>query len=94
MNPFVIKPGETVVGLGINFATRLASGETLSNVAVTASAGITVVASSVDGTTAFANISVDSAQADADMFVQFTATGNAGSIRKGRREIIVRANSD
>lgn len=94
MNPYVIKPGETVYGVGFDFAERLASGETISNVQCSAGTGITVVGTSSSGTQAMAVIQVAAGQADADVDVVFTVTGSAGSVRKATREIWIRSDSE
>lgn len=94
MQPFTVKPGETIVGLGINFLARLDDGEVLQEVTVTASAGLSVIASSVSGTIATATVSCNANQADADLELYYSVAGNAGSIRKATRSILVRAKSD
>lgn len=94
MNPFPAKPGETISGVGLDFATRLAVGETLLSVVVTPVAGVTVNASGVSGTIAAADISIAANQADADLALLYAVTGTAGSIRKGYRTIQVRAVSN
>lgn len=94
LNPFTAKPGETINGLGIDFASRLAAGEALASVIVTPDSGITVIASSVDGTNALASVSIAANQPDGDLSILYTATGNAGSVRKGWRTILVRVQSN
>jgi hypothetical protein len=90
MNSFVIKPGETVVGLGFDFANRLAAGETLLSVDILPDPGLTVNSSSVTGTIAVASISVSAPHPDAELALEFTVTGTAGSVRKGTRMIQIK----
>lgn len=91
MKPFTIKPGETVTGMGINFISRLAADETLTSTTATASTGLTVTACSVSGTIAAATVAAAADLIDSDLSITFTATGNAGSVRKATRSILVRA---
>lgn len=94
MIPYVAKPGETIVGLGFDFGRRLADGETLSTVSVTAPPPLSKVAESVAGTEAVVQLSVSDDAADGDYPVIFAVTGTAGSVRKAARTVLVRAVSD
>ena len=94
MNSFEAKPGETIVGLGVDFATRLSAGEMLVSVTLEAEDGLTIVATSVVNTVANATIAVAVEQLDADLSITYTATGSAGSILKFSRRISVRALSE
>lgn len=94
MQPFTIKPGEIVSGLGFNFSSKLAEGEVLQLVTVTASPGLTVTTSAVSGTNATATVECTAGQADADLELFYSVTGNAGSVRKATRSILVRTQSD
>lgn len=91
MQPYTIKPGETVTGVGFDFAARLADGETLSSASATGSTGLTVASATASGTEATATISVASDLADSDLLLTFTVTGTAGSVRKAVRSVLVRA---
>jgi len=94
MEPFIAKPGETIVGLGLDFTSRLATGETILTVAVSAPTGISASATGHDGTKAYATLAIDAAAPDGDTTVTFTVTGTAGSIRIGSRTVTIRANSN
>jgi flavin-binding protein dodecin len=94
MQPFIVKPGETIVGLGLDFVNRLASEETISEVNASTPSAISIVGSSATGTKAAATISIPSGLSDSDLVVNFTVTGTAGSVRKGSRLIWVRADSE
>jgi hypothetical protein len=95
MNPFIVKPGETIIGLGIDFTNRLATSETIAGVpTVTADAGLTVSGQAYQGAIALANIAVGAAQADAALNVFYTVTGTSGSVRKGTRLVWVRSASE
>lgn len=93
MNPFVAKPGETIKGLGLDFSTRLAAGETISSSTVTADIGLTVSGTSNQGTIALVDITVAANQSDAELNVNFTVAGTAGSVRKATRVVWIRAAS-
>ena len=95
MNPFIVKPGETIKGLGIDFVNRLATSETIASTpTITADAGLTLSEKAYSGTIATVTIVVGGAQADAALNVYFTVTGSSGSIRKGTRVIWVRSTSE
>jgi fermentation-respiration switch protein FrsA (DUF1100 family) len=95
MDPFIVKPGETIKGLGLNFSARLANGETISSApTVTADAGLTVSGQAFQGATALADIAVAANQPDGLLTVHYSVTGTLGSVRKGARTISVLANSN
>jgi len=94
MNPFVAKPGETIRGIGFDFATRLAAGETIASSIITADSGLTVDSTSNSSAIALANISIAANQADADLNISYTVTGSAGSVRKATRIVWIRAQSE
>ena len=94
MTPFVAKPGETIVGLGFDFVRRLAAGETLSLVSLSASGDITAANGGANQTTATATVTVNPDAVDGDASITFTVTGSAGSVRKATRSILIRAVSE
>lgn len=94
MIPFVAKPGETIIGLGFDFTTRLAQAESVSAVSATASSPLSVTATASSGSIATATIVVDPAASDGDYPVLFAVTGSAGSVRKATRNVMVRAQSE
>jgi len=95
MEPFIVKPGETIKGLGRDFATRLAPGETVASVvAACDSTGITVAATGMSGATAFADLVIADSLTDTTRTLSLTVTGTVGSIRKGSRLIWVRVDSE
>lgn len=94
MQPYIIKPGETVSGIGFDFLTRLADGETLISASASASTGLTVSEVAYLGTIASATIACAADQVDADLELVFTVTGTEGSIRKATRPMLVRAVSN
>lgn len=94
MNPFVVKPGETVVGLGLNFVNRLAAGETIVDASAVAGSGVVVENTTWQGSTVFAQVKVEANQVDGSSSVNFTVTGSAGSVRKGSRSVTIRAASE
>lgn len=90
MSPFLIRPGETVVGIGVDFAGYLATGETIADVTVTASAGLTASDPQYSGTVATATATVAADQADTEVTITFRVTGTLGSVRYGARSIVIR----
>ena len=57
MNPFIVKPGETIEGLGYDFTTKLATGETISSApTVTADTGLTASGPAYVGAIALVNV--------------------------------------
>jgi hypothetical protein len=95
MNPFIVKPGETIEGLGYDFTTKLATGETIASTpTVTADTGLTVSGAAFSGAIALANVAVPGNAIDAQLNVYYTVTGTLGSVRKGTRLIWIRANSE
>lgn len=96
MTPFITKPGETVVGLGIDFRSRLAVGETIAAVPTVTSdtAGIIISNQGYSGTVATAAIAIPANQADASVILTYVVTGSAGSVRKASRVVWVRAASE
>ena len=90
LNPFTAKPGELIKGLGLDFASRLAQGETVQSVVITPVDGLTVNATSQAGTFAMADVTIAENQAESELVLLYTATGTLGSVRKGYRTILVR----
>lgn len=94
MIPFTAKPGEVISGLGFDFVKRLAQGETISGVAVSADAPLSTSGAAATGTEATVSVAVASDAADGSYPVVFAVTGSLGSVRKAARTILVRAASD
>ena len=89
MTPFIVIPGERVVGLGLNFINRLAKNETLVAVDVVAPSGVTIISSAVTGAIAVATVDIAAGLASGSLAINYTVTGTAGSIRKGSRQLFV-----
>ena len=96
MTPFIVKPGEIIEGLGLDFDTRLTEGESIASVAVvvTSGTGLSIDGTGYSGTIAVAGVSVPVNQPDGDHTILYTVTGTAGSVRKAARTIWVRAASE
>ena len=94
MLPFIAKPGEIIEGLGFDFSTRLATGETITSSTITADTGISVVGTVNQGTLALANISVSDTLPNQTRYVYFTVIGTLGSKRKASRQVLIRAKSE
>ena len=91
MTPFDAKPGETIVGLGLDFRTRLADSETIAAAPTVVSdiAGLTISGQGYSGTIAVATVSIPVNQADGTVVLTYVVTGTAGNVRKGYRTIEV-----
>lgn len=94
MEPFVAKPGETIVGLGFDFDTRLTGSETIGSGQATASAPLVVETQTYTGTNAVADIAVPADAPDGDHTLEFEVTGTLGSTRKATRTIWIRSASE
>jgi hypothetical protein len=94
MIPFEVKQGELINGIGFNFVNRLVTGETILSSVVTTGNGLTVTGTSNSGADAIASIQVGNDIPDQETFIDFTVTGSAGSVRKARRVVIIKALSE
>jgi hypothetical protein len=94
MKPFIVKAGETIINLGLDFAPRLIVGETIDSVTVPGITSVIVINSTeYDGTVATASITIQNI-VDQDVVLVYTVIGTQGSKRIGKRLISIQSLSD
>lgn len=79
--------GETLIGIGCDFAKLLPTTETILSVQVSATTGLILGNPSNSGTTAMVAFHVPLETAESTQEISFTVTGSLNSVRKASRKV-------